>query len=75
MRGYYTVWFANTAVCSNNDISWCVTVSAESEAEALELGLVEARNLNFEFGLPPNGIRLGEDELCRLVCVQPMRYA
>ena len=74
MRGYYTVWFTNITGCAVgiSDISWCVTVSAESEAAALEQGLAEARVLNREFGLPPHGIRVGEVELRRMALVQAM---
>ena len=77
MREYYTVWFTNITGCAVgiSDISWCVTVSAESEAAALEQGLVEARALNREFGLPPHSIRVSDEELRRLACVQPMGYA
>jgi hypothetical protein len=77
MQAYYTVWFTNITGCAIgvSDISWSVTVSAESEAVALEQGLAEARALNREFGLPPHGLRVSEDELRRLAFVQPMRYA
>jgi hypothetical protein len=38
VRGYFTVWFTNITGCAVgiSDISWCVTVSAESETDALE---------------------------------------
>lgn len=75
VRGYYSVWFTNITGCATgiSDISWHVTVSAESEAEALEKGLKDARALNREFGMPPHGLKVSEDELRRLAHVQPLR--
>jgi hypothetical protein len=74
---HYTVRFTNITGCAIgiSDISWCVTVRAESEADALEQGLAEAREYNQEFGLPPHGIRVNEEELRRQACVQFMGYA
>jgi hypothetical protein len=37
--------------------------------------LAEAQVLNREFRLPPHGTTVGEEELRRLACVQPMKYA
>src|SRR5262245_53852215 len=60
VREYYNVWFTNVTGCALglSDISWNVTVAAGSEAEALELGLEDARALNREFGMPPHGLRV-----------------
>jgi hypothetical protein len=59
MKGYYLVQFTNipSGVVNRSDISWCVTVSAESEESALEQGLADVRVLNRNFGMPPNGVR------------------
>jgi len=71
---HYTVWFTNTdeSNVGGAAISWCVTVSADSESDALRKGMADARVLNREFGLPPNGTRVSEDELQKLASVQPM---
>jgi hypothetical protein len=78
-RHYYTVWFSSVDPRTNRalgpeDFCWCVTVAAGSEAEALELGLPDARDLNRELGLPPHGLRVSEEELRRLAYVQRMGY-
>ena len=72
MHRHYTVWFTNVTgrKVGTSDISWCVTVSARSEAEALEMGMADAIILNREFGMPPHGIRMMEEELRRLARVQ-----
>jgi hypothetical protein len=74
-RRGYTVLFTNITGCALgiSDISWWVTVSAESEAAALEQGLAEARAINRDVGLPPHGIRVNEDDLLRLACVLPVK--
>jgi|GEM_PF-4665454 len=71
--GEYQVWFTNITGCAIgiSDISWFVTVAAESEAAAVELALEKARAVNQEAGLPPHGLRVSEEELRRLVCVLP----
>ena len=78
-RDHYTVWFSSvdprtTRALGSGDFRWCVTVAAGSEAEALELGLADARELNREFGLPPHGIRVSEEKLRGLAYVQLMGY-
>jgi hypothetical protein len=72
----YRVWFTNITGCAIgvNDVSYVVTVSASSEAEALELALEHARLVNLEAGLPPHGLQFGEAELRRLACVLPGRH-
>ena len=77
MRGYYVVWFTNVPdvvgrPVAPGDIQWHVTVAAESEADALRVGLADARALNRGFGLPPHGIRVTEAELQELARVQPL---
>jgi hypothetical protein len=69
----YKVWFTNITGCAVgiSDISWSVTVSAESEAEAFELAMKKARVINRQCGLPPHGLRVTEEELRRLACVLP----
>ncbi len=73
MSTEFRVWFTNLTGCALgiSDISWGVTVSAASEAEALESALEQARTLNRESGLPPHGIRVGEEELRRMACMIP----
>jgi hypothetical protein len=77
VRGYYAVSFSNDgeSIVGVGEISWCVTVAAESEDNALELGLEEARVFNREFGLPPHRLKIGEAELRRLARVRPLKYA
>jgi len=77
VRGFYTVSFSNDAesIVGVSEISWCVTVAAESEDNALELGLEEARVLNREFGLPPHRLKVGEAELRSPARVRPLKYA
>ena len=69
----YRVWFTNITGCAVgiSDISWFVTVAAESETAAVESALERARIVNDESGLPPHGLRVSEGELRRLVCVLP----
>ena len=71
--GEYRVWFTNINGCAVgiSDISWLVTVAAESEAAAVESALERARVVNEETGLPPHGLRVSEEELRRLACVLP----
>ena len=73
----FEVWFTNITGCALgiSDISWAVTVTAGSEAEAIERALEEARVLNRRSGLPPHGLRVTEAELRRLACVLPKRPA
>ena len=73
MGGEFRVLFTNLTGCALgiSDISWSVTVTAATEAEAIELALERARVVNRESGLPPHGLRVGEPELRRLVCVLP----
>ena len=75
MLGRYWVFFTNPTGCAIgiSDISWSVTVAADSEAEALELGLKDALALNREFGMPPHGLKVSEAELRRLATVRPQR--
>jgi len=75
VREYYTVWFTNITGCALgiSDISWHVMVTARSECEALELGLKDAQELNREFGMPPHGIRVNDEELRNLAHVQLRR--
>jgi hypothetical protein len=75
-RFYYTVWLTNVTECAVGigDISWNVTVAAASESEALNLGLEQARALNREFGLPPNRIKVSDEELRSMAHVQQLRY-
>ncbi len=77
MVGEFRVWFTNITGCAMgiSDISWTVTVTAASEAEALELTLDRARAVNRESGLPPHGIRISESELRRLAGVLPEGHA
>jgi hypothetical protein len=67
----YRVWFTNLTGCAVgvNDVSWTVTVPANSESEALDRALEQARLLNDQSGLPPHGRRVSEAELRRLACV------
>ena len=76
MREYYIVRFTNALGSDiGRDITWSVTVSAESEADALQQGLADARDLNQQFGFPPHGIKVSDDELQKLVSVHAMLYA
>ena len=77
MSGEFRVWFTNFIGCASgiSDISWSVTVTAASEAEAIELAVERARVVNRESGLPPHGLRVSEAELRRLVCVLPQKPA
>lgn len=72
----YRVWFTNINGCAVGigDISWFITVSAASEAEALELALVQARSLNERTGMPPHRLRCSEAELRYLAVVIPSAY-
>jgi len=69
----YRVWFTNITGCAFgiSDISLYVSVSADSESEALLLATKEASVINTESGLPLHGIRVSESELRRLACVLP----
>jgi hypothetical protein len=73
--GEFKVWFTNITGCAVgiSDISWFVTVTAVSEAQAVELALEEARVVNRVSGLPTHGLRVSEAELRRLACVLPER--
>jgi hypothetical protein len=77
MAREFDVWFSNFTECvlGLSDISWSVTVTANTEAEALELAMAQAMILNRDSGMPPHGIRLSEDRLRRLayVAAQPER--
>ena len=58
MGGEFQVWFKNITgyALGISDISWSVTVTATSEAEAVELAVERARVVNRELGLPPHGL-------------------
>ncbi len=75
--GQFWVGFTNINGCALgiSDILWSVTVTAASEAEALEVALEKARVVNRESGLPPHGLRVSEAELRRLACVLPEKPA
>jgi hypothetical protein len=73
MRSDFRLCFTNITGCAVgiSEISWFVTVTAESEAEAIELAIEQARIVNCETGFPPHGTRVSESELRRLACVLP----
>jgi hypothetical protein len=52
-----------------SDIMWSVTVEAESESEAIQKGIDQARIVNAESGLPPHGIRVREQDLHQLALI------
>ena len=69
----YTVLFSNLWGCAIgvSDIGLPVTVLAESEREAIEKAICEARAINKKSGLPPHGIRVSERQLRQLAMVVP----
>lgn len=77
MKTRYSVWFTNVIGCAVgiSDISLLVDVDAESESEAIELALVQARLVNDQTGLPPHGIRVDEQYLRTLAVASPTDIA
>jgi hypothetical protein len=74
---HFKVVFTNITGCALgiSDIMWSVTVTAGSEAEALEAAIEQAQVVNRHSGMPPHGIQVSEPELRRLASVVPKRLA
>ena len=62
MNRSFRIWFTNVTGCAAgmSDISLFVDVVAESEAEAMEKAIVEARAVNERTGLPPHGLKVDD---------------
>ena len=75
MNDEFEVMFLQMTRCavSDSDILWSVTVSAGSEAEAIETAIEQARAVNRRSGMPPYGIQVSEQELRQMARVVPRR--
>ena len=52
-----------------SDFSWSVDVTAETQAEAIELAIEKAMALNAKSGMPPDNIKTDEATLRRCVWI------